>query len=183
MAEKTVRLIRIDADRCTGCRACEVICSASHARPKYSAANTSRSRIRVLRRELDDVFLPVLAGGHTDAECLGRNLYLSNGREQGECAFCGVSCPSRDLFKEPDSGLPLQCDMCEGEDGPLCVRWCLVGALAYEERTEAGEEDARSPAELDNGLAFLVHRHGLERVAEALVRMAEAEAGGSVKVT
>ena len=59
----------------------------------------------------------------------------------------GQSCPSRDRFKEPDSGLPLKCDMCEGEEQPLCVKWCLAEALIVEEREEevdeAGEDGRR----------------------------------------
>jgi benzoyl-CoA reductase subunit BamC len=35
----------------------------------------------------------------------------------------------------------LKCDMCEGEDEPLCVKWCLVDALTYEEREEEVEEE------------------------------------------
>ena len=46
-------------------------------------------------------------------------------------------------FKEPDSGLPLKCDMCEGEEEPLCVKWCLVDALTYEEREEEVEEEVK----------------------------------------
>ena len=34
--KKTVKTIRIDADKCNGCRACEIICSAYQAEPKDS---------------------------------------------------------------------------------------------------------------------------------------------------
>jgi Fe-S-cluster-containing dehydrogenase component len=37
--KKTVKTIKIDVDKCNGCRACEVICSAFHAEPKYSSNN------------------------------------------------------------------------------------------------------------------------------------------------
>jgi benzoyl-CoA reductase subunit BamC len=46
---------------------------------------------------------------------LGRDKYTIDGKEYDECAFCRASCPSRDFFKEPDSGLPLKCDMCESD--------------------------------------------------------------------
>ena len=74
------------------------------------------------------------------AECAGRDKYTIDGKEYDECAFCRASCPSREEFKEPDSGLPLKCDMCEGEEEPLCVKWCVVDALIYEEREEEVEE-------------------------------------------
>ena len=78
---------------------------------------------------------------------MGRDKYVIDGKEYDECDFCRASCPSRDLFKEPDSGLPLKCDMCEDDppqEKPLCVQWCLNDALTYEEREE--EVEGRSEA-------------------------------------
>ena len=90
--------------------------------------------------EENDVYVPVLAGSYTDVECLGRSTVVINGKEYGECSFCRSSCPTRDLFKEPDElEIPLKCDMC-GEEPPLtepmCVKWCMSDALTYEEREE-----------------------------------------------
>ncbi len=57
--KKIVKTIKIDVDKCNGCRACEVICSAFHAAPKYSSNNPARSRIRVIREPLTDIYVPV----------------------------------------------------------------------------------------------------------------------------
>lgn len=136
---KKIKTIKIDADKCSGCRACEVICSAYHAEPRYSIVNPARSRIRVFWDEGNDVYVPLFAGMYTDVECLGRNVVTIKGKEYGECSFCRCSCPVRDLFKEPDDpDIPLKCDMC-GEPPPpepLCVKWCLSDALTYVEREE-----------------------------------------------
>ncbi len=43
--KKIVKTIKVDLDKCNGCRACEVACSAYHAAPKYSSNNPARSRI------------------------------------------------------------------------------------------------------------------------------------------
>ncbi len=134
-----VKLIKIDADKCSGCRACEVICSAFHAEPIYSIVNPIRSRIRVFWDEENDLYVPILAGVYTDVECLGRHTTVIKGKEYGECSFCRSSCPARDLFKEPDSDIPLKCDMCGEEPSPpepLCVKWCLTDALTYVEWEE-----------------------------------------------
>ena len=141
---KIVKTIKIDVDKCNGCRACEVICSAFHAAPQYSSNNPARSRIRVIRDPLADIYVPVYAGEYTAAECAGRDKYTIDGKEYEECAFCRASCPSRDVFKEPDSGLPLKCDMCESDptlEEPMCVQWCLADALIYEEREEEVEDE------------------------------------------
>ena len=139
--KKITKMIKIDADKCSGCRACEVICSAFHSEPQYDIVNPQRSRIRVFRDEPNDLYVPILAGAYTDVECNGHMATIIKGKEYGECSFCRQSCPSRDLFKEPDSGLPVKCDMC-GEpmpELPMCVKWCLADALVYVEREEDEE--------------------------------------------
>jgi benzoyl-CoA reductase subunit BamC len=174
--KKTIKTIRVDMDKCNGCRTCEVICSAFHAVPKYSSINPARSRIRLIRDPLRDIYVPVPAGEYANAECAGRDKYVINGKEYEECAFCRASCPSRDEFKEPDSGLPLKCDMCEGEDEPLCVKWCINDALTYEEREEEVEEDEiEAQKEMEIGLEALADRFGLEKLTDAVARMREKE--------
>lgn len=172
--KKTIKSIHIDVDKCNGCRACEVICSAFHATPKYGSNNPARSRIRVIRDPLADMYVPVYAGEYAVAECAGRDKYKIDGKEYDECSFCRASCPSRPEFKEPDSGLPLKCDMCEGEDEPLCVKWCGVDALTYEEREEEVEEQEEQE-ELEIGLEALANKYGLEKIAEAVARISKKE--------
>ena len=168
MTTKTVKEIRIDVAKCTGCRACEMACSAFHAKPRYSSVNLARSRIRVVTDEVNDEYVPVRAGNTTRTECDGRHVYQLNGKQYSECSFCRASCPTRDFFIEPDSGLPLKCDMCEDEPPlaePLCVTVCQPGCLTYEERqleTEVNELDQREA--LERGLASLVNQHGIEAV-------------------
>ena len=176
---KTIKSIRIDVDKCVGCMACELICSAFHATPKYSSNNPARSRIRVIRDPIADIYVPVYAGEYAVAECAGRDKYTIDGKEYDECAFCRASCPSRDLFKEPDSGLPLKCDMCESDpslEKPMCVQWCLNEALIYEEReVETGEENKQD--ELEIGLESLANKYGLHKIMDIITRMSAAKKG------
>lgn len=169
MEKKRVKVIKIHLDKCTGCRMCEVACAAFHSSPKYSVINPTRSRIRVVKREFDNVFIPVIASAYTKAECSGRNLYVQSSTEYGECAFCGASCPSRDEFKEPDSGLPLKCDMCSGQEEPMCTKWCHPDALTYEDREEEPEEE--SQGEMEIGLEALADRFGFDKIVGAVARM------------
>ena len=177
--KKIVKTIKVDVDKCNGCRACEVACSAFHAAPKYSSNNPARSRVRVIREPLKDIYVPVYAGEHAKSECMGRGKYTIDGKEYDECAFCRASCPSRDLFKEPDSGLPLKCDMCESDPAlsePLCVQWCLADALIYEEREEEVEEEVKAE-ELETGLESLVNKYGLDKIMETVARMSVSKKG------
>jgi benzoyl-CoA reductase subunit BamC len=173
MTKRKIKTIKIDADRCNGCRACEIICSAFHATPKYSSVNPARSRIRVITHRLKDIWLPVFAGEYAAAECAGRDVYIIDGKEYDECGMCRAACPSRDLFKEPDSGLPLKCDLCEGEEKPLCVKACLNDVLVYEEREEEVAEVPEPPGELDLGLKALADRFGLPKVMSTVARMSK----------
>ena len=174
MQMKTIKSIRVIVDKCNGCRACEVICSAFHATPRYSSNNPERSRIRVIHEPLKDIYVPVYAGEYAAAECAGRNTYTIDGKDYDECAFCRAACPSRDLFKEPDSGLPLNCDMCESDptlEKPMCVQWCLADALVYEVREEEVAEADGARDEMEIGLEALADKHGLQKLLDAVARM------------
>lgn len=170
---KKIKTIRIDADKCNGCRACEIICSAFHASPQYSSSNPARSRIQVLSHRLKNIWLPVFAGEYAPAECMGRDKYIIDGKEYDECAFCRAACPSRDTFKEPDSGLPLKCDMCESDPTlkePMCVQKCLNDVLIYEEREVEVEEEERAE-DVEIGLEAMIDKYGLDKVLDTVARM------------
>ena len=129
----------------------------------------------MMRDPLRDVFIPVYAGEYAPAECMGRDKYIIDGKEYDECGFCRASCSSRNIFKEPDSGLPLKCDMCESDpplSEPMCVKWCLNKALIYEEREEEVEEAAK-PEEMEIGLEALAKKHGLQAVMDVVARMSK----------
>jgi len=170
---RTVKTIEIDVNKCNGCRACEIVCSGFHSVPRFSSTNPARSRIRVTRDPLEDIYLPVYAGEYTAAECAGRDKYLIDGRVYDECAFCRAACPSRDHFKEPDSNLPLKCDMCESDPNlkePWCVAWCLSDALVFVER-EVEVGPAETVEDLDLGLEAIANKHGWANVLDAARRM------------
>ncbi len=179
--KKRVKILKVDLDKCVGCKACEVICSAFHAQPRYSWNTPDASRIRVFRDELQGVFVPVKGSFYTKAECPGRVLYIQNELPQSGyrperwviCSFCGAACPARDLFKEPGTGLPLKCDMCESDpplEEPVCVTWCFVDALTYEEMEVEAEEE-EEVKELDVAIESLVDRYGWEPLLDAISRL------------
>jgi benzoyl-CoA reductase subunit BamC len=175
--KKKIKTIKVDADKCNGCRGCELVCSAFHSTPRYSTINPARSRIQIIRHPLKDIWLPIFAGEYTPAECMGREKYVIDGKEYDECTFCRATCPSRDIFKEPDSGLPLKCDMCEDEpplEQPKCVEWCLNDVLIYEEREEEVEESVEME-KVETGLVSMIDKYGLDKVAEAIARISQKD--------
>jgi Fe-S-cluster-containing dehydrogenase component len=121
--------------------------------------------------------MPVFAGEYTPAECMGRDQYIIDGKEYDECGFCRAVCPSRDLFKEPDSGLPLKCDMCEDNpprEKPMCVEWCLNEVLTYEEREEEVEE-SQETQDIEVGLISMIDKYGMDKLADTLTRMSQKD--------
>ena len=119
--------IKIDYTKCTGCKLCEVACSLQHT----GSINPWRSRIRVFITE--EFCLPVIAGPYTDAACNSKAVIIIDGREVDECVVCRASCPSKSVFKEPDTAIPLKCDFCGEPPDPQCVKWCAVEALTLVE--------------------------------------------------
>ena len=181
-AKRIIKEIKVDLSKCNGCRACEKACAAFHAIPRYSSFNPARSRIKVVIDEWNDQWVPVRAGGYVQAECTGRNHYVVDGKVFSECSFCPASCPSRDYFKDPDSGLPLKCDLCEDVpplEEPMCVQMCGRGCLTYEEREEevavADEETqvAENQQELKAAYEALVKKHGKKKVADTFSRLSK----------
>jgi len=168
--------LELDGAKCNGCRMCESLCSAFHADPKYSSVNPARSRIRVFWCEEKDIYVPIKAGKHTGVECSGRTTTRIGGKEYGECSLCRRACPVRDLFHEPDSKLPIECDMC-GEpmpEKPLCVKFCKSDALTYEEREEEVEEEMK-PEDVEIGVESMVDKYGLQKVVDTVARMTKKE--------
>lgn len=178
LVKKIVKSIKVDLDKCNGCRACEIFCAAFHANPKYSSFNPSRARIRMVINERNDEWVAIRSTDYSKAECDGRRTYTINGKEYSGCSFCGTVCPARNLFKEPDSGLPLKCDMC-GDDPkqiPICVQICSRDALTYEEKEIEVEADQQlQQNELELGLKSLADKYGVEKMAGAFARLSQKD--------
>ncbi len=110
---------------------------------------------------------------------MGRDKYVIDGKEYEECSFCRASCPSRDFFKEPDSGLPLKCDMCESDpplSAPMCVQKCLNNVLIYEEREEEVEEQVKLE-DVEIGLESMIDKYGMQAVMDTVSRMSASKKG------
>jgi benzoyl-CoA reductase subunit BamC len=100
-----------------------------------------------------------------------------DGKEYDECTFCPASCPSRGAFREPDSGLPLKCDMCESVpplEKPMCVDACTFGALTYEEREEVRtEEEGVQRGDMELAYELLVKKFGKKKVLDTFARLSQ----------
>ena len=64
--------------------------------------------------------------------------------------------------------------MCEGEEKPKCVEWCLNHVLTYEEREEEMDEGLEREA-MEVGVGSLIDKYGLDKIADAVARMSHKD--------
>lgn len=158
------KVLRIEHDRCTGCRLCELVCAVKHSQ----VSNPMRSRIRVVKWESEGIYVPVSCQQCEDAPCAAAcpRKALTRDEERGVvdldydlcigCRTCVSICPFGAMHFDALDRKVIKCDLCDGE--PQCVRFCEVGAvdlvdagdLSLERKREAArrlvDADARSAA-------------------------------------
>ncbi len=133
---KTKRIL-IDPTLCSGCRACEAVCSGWHEH----RFGPSLARIHVVKREELGIDRPITCLQCTKAPCvtscpvqaLSRDPLTGAVRVDGDacigCGLCVDSCVNGSMSLHPDTSHALVCDLCDGD--PQCVAVCPTGALLY----------------------------------------------------
>ena len=132
--------IRVFADRCTGCRACEAVCVFR----RHGVLGTATARIRIRKNEAEGLDEPLVCRLCAEPACIPSCPEGALCRDErtgavalveGRCTSCGAcaeACPYGSISLDPANGKPLICDLCGGD--PACVPRCSSGAL------EAGRE-------------------------------------------
>ena len=125
-----------DPEKCTGCRICEMVCSAV----KEGEFNPLLSRIRTV--QLDVVVNTSLACRLCEnptcvRSCPRKALSVEEKTgvvlvDEGKCSGCGwciEACEFGVLVLHPERKVVIVCDLCEGE--PKCVEFCPKDALEF----------------------------------------------------
>jgi len=128
-------VLLIDAEKCTGCRACELICSFYHV----ARFNPRRSRICVLRDYRNGKAVPTLCRQCEKPACAQAcpTEAIIRNRKTGamlidldrctKCEACISACQFKGVTVDPVTKYPIKCDLCGGN--PICVRFCARGAI------------------------------------------------------
>lgn len=129
--------LKFDKKKCTGCKVCQIACSAWHEQ----VFNPEKARIKI-RHEYEETGLKIGAStcimcGKCEEVC-PTGAIKSNGRWMevdrslcDGCNLCVEACPTNILFLDAMKKAVI-CDLCGGD--PQCVKWCAKGALTLVER-------------------------------------------------
>ena len=144
-------IIRINPEKCTGCRACEVFCSLG----KENTAKPNLSRVQVLKDMPNNIILPILClpcnenpcmnacpepgamvvDSHTGAVQIVEELCTACSKCITACEIGAIQFLRMDGRGKNKKAVVIKCDQCGGD--PWCVKVCEPGALEYiEDHTE-----------------------------------------------
>lgn len=130
-----MKALIVIAERCIGCRLCEIICSFTHEQ----VINPKKARLRVVRLHSEPIDVPIfciqcgLCVNVCPVNALSRDpktgAIIVNNDKCVKCKRCLQVCPYGAIILDPTTGRPLICDLCNGN--PACVNVCPTGALRY----------------------------------------------------
>lgn len=131
------KVIMINADKCCGCRVCEMACALYNEKE----CSPSLSRIRVVRNEAEGDSFPVGCALCSKAVCVevcptGANQIDPNTgtgviieEKCVGCKACVRACPFGAAGISYKTGKAFKCNVCNGD--PQCVLHCPTNCLEY----------------------------------------------------
>lgn len=146
--------IFVRADRCMGCKSCEIGCAVQHSKGKslFSALLESPPPMkRLFVEQADGLRMPVLCRHCEDAPCL--NACISGCLYRDEkgfvrrrkercigCWTCIMLCPFGVVTRDGEKHIAVKCDRCHKLDVPACVSACPTKALVLVDLDEVPRE-------------------------------------------
>jgi len=151
--------LKVNYDKCAGCRACELACSAKH----YQVYSTKLARISIVKFEDKGVDIPVVCRQCINAPCIANcptqalykdeetNATLVNKDDCIGCGKCVEVCPFS-AVRLDENGIAMICDLCGGN--PECVEVCATKAIEIQgiDKTSEKKRIAFAEKQIDSVL-------------------------------
>lgn len=135
---------------CLGCRLCEVYCLTQHSKSKdiiKAYQQEPEAAPRLVVEESDHVSFAIQCRHCENAPCMDAcitgamhrdaktDAVLCDEKKCVGCWMCIMVCPLGVIERNTSKKrIASKCDLCAGEDEPVCVKNCPNEALVYEER-------------------------------------------------
>ena len=153
-------MIVVRAERCVGCKTCEIACAVEHSQSKdiYEAINENPApspRVDVSMGE--GLAIPLQCRQCENAPCVEICPKSALSRADADspvaldrelcsgCRWCVLACPYGMITFEEEARKAAKCDQCierlDRGELPACVSACPTGALIFRTLDELGEED------------------------------------------
>ena len=147
-----MKKVYVKEEVCIGCKLCEVYCQLQHAdtsdlvKAFKSEFPPPLPRLRVDERGV--VSLSVRCQQCDEAPCVQACLTGALSRDPESrlvtvdedkcigCWTCVLTCPLAAIRQDKEQKKALKCDLCQGEEIPVCVANCPNEALVYVEEPE-----------------------------------------------
>ena len=146
------KALYINYEKCTGCRLCELVCAVKHD----GISNPARSRIKVMKWEMEGLYIPMSCQQCQDAPCVNACPVKALSRDEDlarvvvdydvciGCRTCVSVCPFGAMSFNTIDRKVFKCDLCEGD--PQCVRFCDRKAVDFVSPDEVSIEKKRQAA-------------------------------------
>ena len=150
-----MKRIYIKEEACIGCHLCEVYCQVGHSQSKDLIKSFKRESPRPLSRlcveENRPISFAVQCRHCTEPPCVYACLTGALQRDPDNgvvtvdaercigCWTCIIACPFGTMRQDIHQGKVAKCDLCPGEDVPVCVANCPNEALVYAEAKDSNE--------------------------------------------
>ncbi len=135
--------LRVDPEKCCGCRICEMACSMAHHglfNPRKAFLRIEMNRLPMLGTKISEIDVPVVCLQCDSAPCsevcperaierTETGAWIVDERKCSGCGFCVDACSYGMITVNAQENSAGKCDLCEGR--PLCVAYCPTGALIF----------------------------------------------------
>jgi len=135
-------------EKCTGCHACEMICSLRHD----GECSLILSRIGIMKAGGggSNENLPIVCQQCREPFCADSCIMGAISRDEKTnalivkeelcvgCKTCIIACPLGGILYHPIKECSMKCDLCGGD--PACVKSCVYGALEFLTMDEWGRK-------------------------------------------